>query len=205
MVAITSGASATQLTVTPGESIRATEMDSSNSYVVTPVLGGAYCLPLGVRFTGAVAAGSAVWGMFNGAVRTLYVTKLVLCASCEATATLTAFYQVCRFTVSAMTGGTALTPRKKATSYGASTVADARVSSGLALGVVGVTIAAPFAELPCPNVLLGNSNLVLDFTRHFTGAYNLAVNEGICIVVGANGSALAAGNAISGMIEWYES
>lgn len=183
---------------------RVTIYDSAGFEVQAPPV-GVYLLPVNVRQTAATAANSVVWAMRNGASRTLTVKQINVTVDFDGTlaALTTPRYGVQRFTIAAPTGGTALVPIKKRSTYSASTVADARfLDTGLTLGaMVFETDAMVFGVTA--SVTGGNSLRPFDFTvsgeRH--SGFELAPNEGLCIRLN---TAAVIGVSLTGFVGWDE-
>jgi hypothetical protein len=170
---------------------------------------GSYCLSMQtIRPAGVIASGAFVWAIRNGATKTIYITRIQLIATFDGVAAAsTAIWEMKRFTGANPTGGTVLTALKKATSWGASTLQDARTSGvGVALGVAGITTQNPFVTLACQRKP-GASNVLRTYSPEDpSDAFVLASNEGLALTPGTLGGAAASvvGDGISGTVEWFE-
>lgn len=203
MAILRSGATADELTIDPtSNAARATGYDSAGTELLPPPT-GVYMLPFGIRYSAALAAAGKVWAMRNGSTKTVYITRIQLSASFDGTgAATTVIYQFMRFSTATPTGGNAQTVIKKNSSYPASAIADARLTTGAALlTVTSVVFESPFADLGCQHQIGGNSILDLNFGEHPSRCFVLGANEGLAINLL---TATVIGDAMSGVIEWYE-
>lgn len=192
------------LLITPSGAAYATLYDPSGN-ALHPVPVGAYALPVNIRFTAAIAAASTVWTVRNGTTYPMYITRIYLEVGFDGTpAASTQYYELRRFTTATPSGETALTAIKKKSSYGASTIADARETdsvSSAALTVTSVVFETAFAVLANPRQNGATNILRLEFVPWSGNPFVLAVNEGLCIQI-INASVI--GDSIAGTVEWYE-
>ena len=195
MAVIKSGATADQLTIDPNsKASRVTEYDSSGVELYkTPT--GSYLIPISMgRQTAAIAAGSYIWAFRNGASKIIRLRRIVLITSFDGTAAAsTQIYQLMRFGNATPSGGSAITIVKKKTTFGASTVADARQNPAAALTIAGVVFETVGMCIQQPRQLapLQQLNIPLDQSNN---VYELQPNEGLAInllVVGVIGDTIA--------------
>lgn len=173
---------------------------------------GAYFLDTYARL-GILTAGAAValFAMRNGATRQMRMKRIRLQGGFAGTAAATeTVFSVVRFATATPTGGAAVTPAKKDTTAGASTVADARDVRGTNDATSGLTTTGVAFETIGEVTLIvphQNGSVVVDESF---GAGNdksdmdlvIGVNEGLALIVPAGNT--IAGVFVSGMFEWEE-
>lgn len=198
--------SAEKLTVDPtSKAARVTLYDSAGNKLLLDTPTGAYMLPVNIRQSAATAANATVWAMRNGATKVMSIRRLRLAMMFDGTAaaTTTLKYTIQRFSAATPTAGTALTVIKKRSSYGASTVADARfLDTGLTTTSVTFETDAHILALPI-SVTSGNAFYDIQFGRANEpyGDFELAVNEGLCIRLL---NTAVVGQGLVGGVEWDE-
>jgi len=202
MAVIKSGDSPDLLKIDPtSKAARVTEYDSAGQELYkTP--GGSYLIPISMgRQTAAIAAGSYIWAFRNGAAKTIRLRRIVLTTSFDGTAAATTqTYQIMRFSTATPTGGSVIVIVKKKTTYGASTVVDARQNPAAALGITGVVFETVGMCIQQPRQLAPLQQINMPFDQS-NNAYELQPNEGLAInllVVGV------IGDTITGFVEFDE-
>jgi hypothetical protein len=205
MAIIQSGASADLATIDPtSKALRVTLYDSAGNELVKEPSGGIYHLPVGLRLTAAVAAGSAVWAMRNGGTRTIYITEIDLLFGFDGTAAATTSrWELIRFSDANPSGGTAMTPVKHATAMAASSVQDARFNAAAALTVTGITFEdLAFAYGGCQRQVHATNALQLGLgALQRRGIFELAPNEGLAL---RTNIVAVIGDSCQGHIAWEE-
>jgi hypothetical protein len=169
-----------------------------------PVPFGSHILPISVRATAATAAPATIWAMRNGGTRTLYIRKILLQAVFDGTpAGSEASYAIKRFTAATPSGGTAISPIKKRSSYPVSTLADARfLDTGLTVAGVTFENAAINFGGPRQNGAACEYNMSFDMGGNENyDCFVLAPNEGLAIQL-ANAAVI--GDSIQGHLEYDE-
>jgi hypothetical protein len=199
MAIITGGSLSSEAQVVNG-GLKIVEYDEDGN-IKNPVPDGAYMLPIGVRLSAAVAAGSKIWAMRNGASKRMLISRILLRSGFDGTAaTSSALYEFMRFADATPSGGTAISPVKKDTTYAASTLADARYNGAAALTVTSVTFEDAFLQHYSARQLNHVSALNLEFDD-MSRMIVLNPNEGLAIELNV---VAVVGDTISGAIYWLE-
>lgn len=209
MTNIKSGATADLLDINAASALKYTAYDPSG-IDMNPVPYGTYSLPLGFRCSSDIAVTGYLWAMRNGNTKTIYITRIYLAAAVDTTAAIgTTPIDIgwVRFSTANPTGGTALTPIPKRSSYSASTVQDARICSGAAsLGVTSIVFGTDYiASMPLsPQITTNRQRLDITYGQHPRKMLVLEADDGIMLIVGNGGNNLKAGCSFSGTVEWIE-
>lgn len=159
-----------------------------------------YSLPVNIRQTAATASGATVWAMRNSTNATvnLYIKRMKLVMSFDqltALASITARYDLIRFSGATPTGGTALTVAQMYSGDLATQVADARfLDTGLT--TTGVVFNPAFCEIGCPAAL----GVTTIYDRDDLPLV-LGPGEGFCI---RTSTTTAIGISIVGEVVWSE-
>lgn len=203
MTQIQSGATADLLTIdATSKAARVTNYDSGGNEL-RPAPSGAYMLPIRVRASAATAATATVWAMHNLGAKVVKIRKIYIAAAFDGTAAASVSdWQLTRFRTATPTGGSAIPVIPKKTSYGASSVTDARfLDTGLTVGAM--TFDGAFAQIAGARQV-GSSNAYWFVVSGLDTIYEpieLAINDGLCIRTAV---AQVIGDSISGGIEWEE-
>ena len=202
-IEVKSGASTDVLTVdSTSKAARVTLYRSDGTEISNTTV--SYLLPIPYqRLTAAVAAGSKIWAMRNGASKTMRIKRIYIGVSFDGSAaSSTSCYQFMRFSGATPSGGTALTAVKKKTSLGATTMADARYNYAAALTVTGITFETSFFEIGCQRQVNANIEAYLVADQEGPDSIiELAPNEGLAINLYV---AAVIGDGLGGYIEWEE-
>lgn len=177
--------------------------DSSNAEIAAPPV-GSYTVPVNIRETGTTAAGGATTCWYLNAVGVaLYIRRMVLSVGFDGTAaTNTVRYDVARYGTAVCSGGTAITPIKKKSSYAASAATAGFLDTGVT--VTNVVFETPICTLGCPISVTSKAvpyhiNLITPGQKY--SDFKLAAGEGLAIF--KNVTAVV-GQTISGYIEYDE-
>ncbi len=204
MAILKSGASSDLLTIDPTSNAGRSTLYRPDGSVVLAQPTGAYYLPIpSLPLSTAITAGSCILAMRNGASKIMRIKRIVLNVGFSGTvAATTSGFQLCRFATAAPTGGTTLSAIKKRTTYGPSTIADARYNFAAALGVTGVAFETQFAEIGCQRQLAarGVLYLIADLVTNEI-VFEIQPSEGLAVKLGV---VAVIGDTLGGCIEWEE-
>lgn len=210
MAIIQSGASSETLTIDSASNAARVTLYNTNGVEVgdsQPI--GSYLLPINIRQSTAAGTGVTVWALRNTGTTTLSIRRIVLTMGFDgvAVASTMSRYELIRFYSATPSGGTALTPVKKRTTYPTSGVDARLLDTGLT--VTGVTFDAfPFYVISRPTsvtsvVTEGELNFMESGQTKFS-PFELAVNEGLAIRLTTVAATTIIGVSLTGMIEWDE-
>lgn len=168
-----------------------------------PVPVGSYFLPIGIRASAATAA-ATLWAMRNGTSKYIYIRRIHIMSSFDGTAAASsAQLALKRFTAATPSGGGALTPLKKRSTFPASSLLDARfVDTGLT--VAGVSFEAAMIQFGGPRQNGASGDFQMNFDVGGDENYDsivLAPSEGLAI---QSLNTAVIGDMIQGYIEWDE-
>lgn len=176
------------------------------NYVAT----GEYIAPVEVRQTSTAAAGQTVWNLRGPTALKAYIKRLFLTVVFDGTAAAatTLRYGVYRGSGAASpTGGTALTPEKKLSTFATSTTSDVRQDT---TGVGLTTTSIAYDAIPCSVLAIPVSvtstaqtyDLRFDTPEQLDAPVVIAANEHIAIRLQTVAAVIGLG--IFGHVEWVE-
>lgn len=183
---------------------RVTLYDSGGNEVQAPPT-GSYVLPVNLRATAASAATTLFWAMRNGSSRVVSIRRISLAATFDGTAAAgqTPRYAIQRFTSATPSSGTVLTPVKKRSSYGSSTIVDARFSD-TGLTFAGLVFEPEALVIGTPASVTGTSTIrdySFEKANERYDSFELGANEGLAIRVLV---VMVIGMSLTGFVAWDE-